>query len=88
VVDEDGRLWGQHDGQPEGGFYPTSFWDEGEVIVDEHEIVLRPDTLPAEYQIVTGLYRLATGERLAVDTGDQGVSDSHLLLGTVQVSTP
>ncbi|TEU14591.1 MAG: hypothetical protein E3J21_15400 [Anaerolineales bacterium] len=88
VVGEDGRLWGQHDGQPEGGFYPTCFWDEGEVIVDEHEIVLRPDTPPGEYQIVTGLYRLANGERLALDTGDQGVSDSHLLLGTVQVSEP
>jgi hypothetical protein len=88
LLDEDGQLWGQHDGQPEGDFYPTSFWDEGEVIVDEHEIVLKPSTPPGEYQIVTGLYRLATGERLAVDAGDRGADDGRLLLGAVQVSNP
>ena len=86
LLGKDGQLWGQHDGQPEGGFYPTSFWDVGEVIVDEHEIALRPDTPPGEYQIVTGLYRLATGERLAVDAGDREMGDGRLLLGTVWVS--
>ncbi len=88
VVDEDGQLWGQHDGQPEGGFYPTSFWDEGEVIVDEHEIVLKPDTPSGDYHLVTGLYRLVTGERLAVNAGAWTVGDGRLLLGTVQVSEP
>jgi len=88
LLGEDGQLWEQHDGQPEGGLYPTSFWDEGEVIVDEHEIVLNHDTPPGEYQIVTGLYRLATGERLAVDAGGLGAGDGRLLLGTVQVSNP
>jgi 4-amino-4-deoxy-L-arabinose transferase-like glycosyltransferase len=88
LVDEDGQLWGQHDGQPEGGFYPTSFWDEGEVIADEHGIVLKSDTPPGEYHLVTGLYRLATGERLAVDAGDRTAGDGRLLLGTVQVSEP
>jgi 4-amino-4-deoxy-L-arabinose transferase-like glycosyltransferase len=88
LLDEDGQLWGQHDGQPEGGFYPTSFWDKGEVVVDEHEIVLRADTPPGAYQIVTGLYRLDTGERLAVNMGGRVVDDGRLLLGTVQVSNP
>lgn len=88
LLGKDGQLWAQHDGQPEGGFYPTSFWDEGEVLVDEHEIVLGPDTPPGEYQIVTGLYRLAAGERLAVDAGDRGKGDGRVLLGTVRVSNP
>jgi 4-amino-4-deoxy-L-arabinose transferase-like glycosyltransferase len=88
LLGKDGQVWGQHDGQPEGGFYPTSFWDQGEVIADEHEIVLKPDTPPGEYQIVTGLYRLATGERLAVDAVGRGAGDGCLLLGTVQVSKP
>jgi 4-amino-4-deoxy-L-arabinose transferase-like glycosyltransferase len=88
LLDKNGQLWGQHDGQPEGGFYPTSFWDEGEVIVDEHEIVLKPDMPPGEYQIVIGLYRLATGERLAVSADSRGTDDGHLLLGTMRVSNP
>ncbi len=88
LLSEDGRLWAQHDGLPEGGFYPTSFWDKGEVIEDEHEIALRPDTPPGAYLIVTGLYRPATGERLAVDAMDREVADGRLLLGIVQVSRP
>jgi 4-amino-4-deoxy-L-arabinose transferase-like glycosyltransferase len=88
LLDEGDQLWGQHDGQPEGGFYPTSSWDEGEVIVDEHEIALKPDTPPGEYHVVIGLYQFATGERLAVEAGGREASDGRLLLGTVQVSEP
>jgi hypothetical protein len=30
VLDGDGQMIGQHDGQPSGGEYPTSLWDAGE----------------------------------------------------------
>jgi len=85
LLSQDSQLWAQHDGLPEGGFYPTSFWDRGEVIVDEHEIVLRPDMPPGEYRIVTGLYRPATGERLAVEAMGREAGAGRFLLGLVQV---
>jgi hypothetical protein len=59
----------QADSPPQAGAYPTSFWDAGETIVDDH-VLLLPDDLPAgDYTLVVGLYRLDTGERLSITSG-------------------
>lgn len=59
------------DSQPRGGDYPTSIWTPGETIDDPHVFKL-PDDLPAGvYDVSIGLYRLDSGERLAVDGSDQ-----------------
>ncbi|MGC8878296.1 MAG: ArnT family glycosyltransferase [Anaerolineae bacterium] len=51
------------DGRPLGGDYPTDWWEEGERIVDPHQIDL--SRLPAgHYHMRVGMYRLDTGERL------------------------
>lgn len=52
------------DGRPVRGDYPTDWWEAGEVIVDKHPLDL--SALPPErpYRLLTGLYRLDTGERL------------------------
>lgn len=63
-IDESGKIWGQTDSQPCGGFYPTSFWDEGEVVLDEHLLTIPPQTPKGEYMVIGGMYLLATGERL------------------------
>jgi len=53
----------QKDSPPANGRYPTSLWDEGEIIVDE--IVLPLADVPAgEYTPVVGLYDFVTGIRL------------------------
>jgi len=64
LIDESGKIWGQTDSQPWGGFYPTSFWDEGEVVLDEHLLTIPPQTPEDEYMVVGGMYLLSTGERL------------------------
>ncbi len=70
LTGEEGRVWAQADGQPRGGAYPTSLWDEGEIVEDEHELTL-PRNMPAgEYRIAAGLYLLETMERLPVFDGD------------------
>ena len=55
----------QSDSQPRGGSYPTSYWDAGEVVVDEHVLQIPEDIPPGEYQLLTGMYLLETGDRLA-----------------------
>jgi 4-amino-4-deoxy-L-arabinose transferase-like glycosyltransferase len=85
LVDKNGHIWGQKDNQPEGGFYPTSFWDEGEVIRDEYEFMIEPDAPPGEYQIEVGMYILATGQRLRVIGENDQVVDDKVLLGPVEV---
>jgi hypothetical protein len=52
------------DGPPVGGDYPSSWWADGEVIVDRHTITLPDDLPPGEYHWQVGLYQLGTGERL------------------------
>lgn len=80
LLDAQGATVAQHDGQPQDGAYPTSVWDSGEVVVDEHSLALPPDLPAADYWLRVGLYLLETGERLPVD----GNGDS-LQLGPVKL---
>jgi hypothetical protein len=73
LLDGEGNVIAQHDGQPQGGTYPTSVWDDGEVVADDHPLVLPPDLSPGDYRLRVGLYRLETGERLPVAGGGDSV---------------
>ena len=85
LVDDNGRVFGQHDGQPEMGFYPTSFWDVGETVRDEVGVSVDPSAPVGEYRLVAGLYLSQTGERLRVlDEGGHPTGD-RVLLGEVSV---
>jgi len=41
VNDSRGHLVAQHDGDPGGGCFPTSLWEPGDVIVDDHQVDLK-----------------------------------------------
>ena len=71
-TDADGRILAQADGQPRRGAYPTSLWDRGETVEDEH-VLTWPDT-PATgpYRVSVGMYRLQTMGRLPVFDADGG----------------
>jgi hypothetical protein len=76
VLSDQGGLLRQSDAEPKGGAYPTSAWAPGEAIND----CVRIDTpgLPETgWRIATGLYDLATGERLpVVDRAGQALKDN------------
>ena len=78
LLDAEGQIVAQHDGQPQNGAYPTSVWDLGEVIADEHALDL-PAKLPAgRYQLRVGWYLPGTGDRLPVVGGGDSV-ELHVL---------
>jgi hypothetical protein len=56
LLDEGGTLVAQHDSQPRGGHYPTSVWDQGEVVDDRHPLALPTDVPDGNYRVVVGLY--------------------------------
>ena len=87
LVDEVERVWAQHDGQPAGGSHPTSSWQPGEEIADNHGLALPSDIPPGEYQIAVGLYDAATGQRLLVLSPDQAPTEDRVLIGPVLVAT-
>jgi 4-amino-4-deoxy-L-arabinose transferase-like glycosyltransferase len=59
----DGALWAQHDEQPQGGVYPTSYWRQGELVADEHEFVAA-EGVAGTAELSAGMYLLETMERL------------------------
>jgi hypothetical protein len=84
VVGTGGAPLSQYDGQPQGGFYPTAFWDPGEELVERVTLEIPADTAPGTYQIIAGLYLLATGDRLPTRGADAG-PDDVVLLTTLEV---
>jgi len=82
-----GPLWAGHDSQPDGGHYPTSAWQAGQVILDLHPLVVPDDAPPGVYQIEVGLYDLATMTRLPVtDAAGQRLPNDAVLIGAVRVA--
>jgi hypothetical protein len=73
LLDANGETIAQHDSQPQGGAYPTSICDAGEVVVDLHPLSLPPDLPAGKYRLRVGLYRPETGKRLPVDGGGDSV---------------
>jgi 4-amino-4-deoxy-L-arabinose transferase-like glycosyltransferase len=84
LLDGEGQVVAQHDGQPGGGFLPTSSWNLGERVEDRHGLLIPQDTAPGEYLLVAGLYLPTTGERLRVLDGGGAGADS-VELGPIEV---
>jgi hypothetical protein len=75
----------QYDGQPSGGFYPTSSWDTGEIVREEIDVVVGTSIPAGEYELVAGMYLLGTGERLAVLDDNGQILGDTVSLGQVRV---
>lgn len=84
LLGPDGRVWGQHDNQPKGGWYHTSLWQPGQSVSDDYAFQIKADAPAGVYRLIAGLYDSATLERLPVQT-PAGVAD-FVELGTVKVS--
>jgi hypothetical protein len=77
LVDGAGNLVAQRDSWPREGRYPTSVWDQGEVVDDRHSILLPANLPDGEYQLIMGLYSVESGGRLPVLDGESNpIGDS------------
>lgn len=70
LVNGEGTIVAQADGEPAGWSRPTTGWMPGEYILDDHILTLPPDLPPGDYQLRFGLYDPATNQRLSTPTGD------------------
>jgi len=83
----DGPLWAGHDSQPNGGHYPTTAWQPGQVVLDRHPLLVPDEAPPGDYQLEVGLYELATMVRLpATDATGQRLPDDAALIGVLRVT--
>jgi hypothetical protein len=77
LVDAAGTLKSQHDGQPRDSHYPTSVWDPGEVVDDQHLLPLPDGLADGTYRVLIGLYSTESGERLpTLDDEGNSIGDS------------
>lgn len=85
LLDGNGRIVAQRDGQPGDGFYPTSIWDPGEVVPDEYAIIVPPDLPAGDYEVVVGMYYFPTGERLPIVDSFGAEMGDRVVLGSILV---
>jgi hypothetical protein len=73
LVADDGSLVAQHDDPPASGYAPTSSWQPGQVVYDDHVIAV-PANAPAGLRSVqVGMYLPSTGKRASI-VGPDGKS--------------
>jgi hypothetical protein len=70
LLDASGNLIAQHDAQPANGIYPTSIWDVGEIVGDEHTLAI-PANAPEPFSLIIGMYDATTGQRLPIGDSDK-----------------
>ncbi|MFZ1401374.1 MAG: hypothetical protein WAS33_31000, partial [Candidatus Promineifilaceae bacterium] len=68
LVNADGQILAQADGEPANWTRPTTGWVPGEYILDTHTLTLPPE-LPPNASLRIGLYDPATGHRLQTESG-------------------
>jgi hypothetical protein len=65
LQDEDGQIWEEHRNRPVEGAYPTTQWDEGEIVRDQRDWVVPPDVPSGRHRLLVGLIDEASGEQVA-----------------------
>ena len=84
LLDENEQIRGQKDNPPMAGSYSTMLWVPGEVVVDEYDIAIRPDTPPGTHVIEVGMYDPTNLQRLSVLDPTGAVGD-RILMGNVEI---
>ncbi len=59
LLDGEGRKAAQSDRQPGGVYYPSTLWQPGETLRDEHRLTLPADLPPGDYRLLAGMYAFA-----------------------------
>jgi hypothetical protein len=88
LLDDQGKLWGQHDDFPAYGSYPMTEWQAGEVIPDHIKIELGKDIPPGNYHVFVGMYDASTGERLPLFRDGARLKGDTLGLTDITIAGP
>jgi hypothetical protein len=77
----DGQVIAQHDGDPVGGYSPTTRWRSGELITDRHRLLLPPGSPTGTYLLTAGMYRFPSMQTLSTEPA---TPDGRIELGQVK----
>ncbi len=87
LIDQDGKIAAQYDGQPGGVAYPTTLWSADQ---DWSELISlsTADLPPDEYELYTGWYRYPDMQRLPVQAATPHAQDGLIFLQRVRIAKP
>lgn len=86
LLDGAGQIVAQHDGQPVDGRRSTHTWQEGDIIIDPHQLEWKNQEHTGQAIIAVGLYDTTTLERLpAYGPDGKRIPDDRAILGEIQV---
>ena len=69
LLGPDGQLHGQHDSPPGYGTLATDRWQPGQLLPDEHRLLIAADAPGGDYQLLVGFYNPADGQRIPLTDG-------------------
>ena len=82
----DGAVLAQDDSHPVQWAYPTTRWQPGEYVRDEHILTLDPSAPRADYVLSMGMYDPATNTRAVIhDAAGNEIADGRAILLQIQV---
>ncbi len=85
LLDAREQTWGGHDAGPEP---PTTAWQPGQIVADEHPLIVSPDATPGLYTVEIGLYTWPELKRLSLARAPGAEGADRILLGQVRVVAP
>jgi len=71
LSDGEGDVWGEFLRQPVDGDYPTSLWEEGEVVRDRFDLLIDSSALPGKHRLWVRLYDPTTQAYLLLEGSEQ-----------------
>jgi hypothetical protein len=74
LLDPRNQVIAQRDAEPAGESRPTTTWQPGETVLDNHGVLIPPGTPPGSYRRIIGMYDPETGERLKLPDGGDSIS--------------
>lgn len=81
-------VWAQRDAQPCNHSYRTTRWTPGEVVWDDYTLVLPADMPAGIFALQIGMYDLATGQRLPIQSRDGPPGIDALPLAPIEIHAP
>jgi 4-amino-4-deoxy-L-arabinose transferase-like glycosyltransferase len=85
LLNPEGQLVAQYDGEPGGGLVTTDEWTAGDTVTDRRGMLLPADLPTGTYALVIGWYSAETGDRLPVTSASGESLGEQLELGSIQV---
>lgn len=78
--DSKGEKRAQGDGPPANGGRPTSTWQQGEIVIDNHTLDVPTDLAEGTYYLAVGMYRFPSLEQLPLTRAGKQLEEDVLLV--------